>query len=198
MSFQIGLLGEYGVGKSTLLERYTGCEKSKHRDFFLKEVNLENESLNIHIWDLVQDKDFPPPPNYFRPCHGFLIIYDVNDELSFKMIDKWINYIFKYKSREIPIMIAGNKNDLEIVVDDETVKNYITQFNEKENLKHDIIFLENQICGYNDNIILVFETLIKKIHEVNHHLKKKQESIILEPSFSNKEIENEEEYYGCC
>ena len=45
-------------------------------------------------------------------CVGALIVYDITDQDSFTKVNTWIKELRKYLPAETPIIIAGNKCDM--------------------------------------------------------------------------------------
>ena len=84
------LLGETGVGKSSLLYRYA---EGEFRNGFVgtngidhKEKNIEylNHSVKMQIWDTSGNVKFRPLANsYYKSSAGIILVYDVTDEQSF-------------------------------------------------------------------------------------------------------------------
>ncbi|KAK3708602.1 hypothetical protein QZH41_011781, partial [Actinostola sp. cb2023] len=51
---------------------------------------------------------------YMRSGEGFLLVFSLTDRSSFEEINKFYNQILRVKDRsEFPMIIAGNKSDLE-------------------------------------------------------------------------------------
>jgi Ras-related protein Rab-21 len=52
-------------------------------------------------------------PIYYRDADGALLVYDITDVDSFNRVKNWVKELRKMLGSEIPIIIAGNKADLE-------------------------------------------------------------------------------------
>ena len=129
------LLGDAGVGKTSLLARYVdGIFRSEYiqtigANFLIKEVelnkiieNLEPElveakqikekGLRLYFWDLggQPDKLFVTE-YYFILAVGAMVVFNVIDRKSFDDLDFWISKM-KELSGDIPFIILGNKIDL--------------------------------------------------------------------------------------
>ena len=84
------LIGETGVGKSSLLYRYA---EGEFRSGFVgtagvdhKEKNIEHmsKSVKMHIWDTSGNVKFRPLANtYYKHAAAIILVYDVTDEYSF-------------------------------------------------------------------------------------------------------------------
>jgi GTPase SAR1 family protein len=49
---------------------------------------------------------------YYRGALGAIVVYDITNRKSFEGVRKWINDIKRF-AEEIPVIIIGNKTDLE-------------------------------------------------------------------------------------
>ena len=95
--FKVLLIGDSGVGKSSLLLRfaddtYTDCYISTIGvDFKIKTVELDGETVKLQLWDTAGQERFKTiTSNYYRGAHGFILVYDVTNEESFKNLKQWI------------------------------------------------------------------------------------------------------------
>ena len=50
---------------------------------------------------------------YYRGAQGALIVYDITDVDSFQKMSMWVKELRQQLGIDIPIIIAGNKCDLE-------------------------------------------------------------------------------------
>ena len=123
----ISLVGDYGVGKTCLAERWienTWKSKTKSTvgiDFRSQYLNLDfegrEETINFQIWDCQgQDKYNSLPKLYFRGVDQVVFIYDITFDESFQKVVKWIDKIQNEKDVFIssykPVAIIGCKKDL--------------------------------------------------------------------------------------
>lgn len=118
--FKILLLGDYGVGKSSILYRYAeGTFYGEYKctigvDYRVKTLECEGKRIKLQIWDTAGQERFKTiPSTCFRGCHGILIIYDVANQASFANVEKWMSEARKHAPEEVNIILIGNKNDLE-------------------------------------------------------------------------------------
>ena len=134
--FKVLLIGDSGVGKSSLLLRfaddtYTDCYISTIGvDFKIKTVELDGETVKLQLWDTAGQERFKTiTSNYYRGAHGFILVYDVTNEESFKNLKQWMVEIDKYGSETVNKLMVGNKCDLTTikVVDYSTAKEYANQ-----------------------------------------------------------------------
>ena len=119
--FKIVLLGDSGVGKTSLLSRYMDEGFIANRpctlnvDFKTKSITIDPFSIaKITIWDTCgQERYRSITGKYFKGAHGILLMFDVCDKRSFADLDIWLEEIKKNTIKEdISIVLVGNKIDL--------------------------------------------------------------------------------------
>ncbi len=89
------VLGDLGVGKSTLIKRYTGEEdegdKVDYRvsvgtSFSVKRVELDGKSVFIQLWDVPGHERFGGmTKTYYKYAHGALIVFDLSRPETFEV-----------------------------------------------------------------------------------------------------------------
>mmetsp|Transcript_16807 Transcript_16807/g.18708 ORF Transcript_16807/g.18708 Transcript_16807/m.18708 type:complete len:120 (-) Transcript_16807:64-423(-) len=50
---------------------------------------------------------------YYRGAQGYILVYDITNETSFKQVKYWLNEIKKNGNESVPKIIVGNKADLD-------------------------------------------------------------------------------------
>jgi len=118
--FKLLLIGDSGVGKSSLLLRFADNSYSESFiatigvDFKIKTIEVENKVVKLQIWDTAgQEKFRTITSSYYRGAHGIIIVYDVTNRESFDNVKNWINEIARYASENVNRLLVGNKSDLE-------------------------------------------------------------------------------------
>ncbi|KAJ5074300.1 ras gtpase-related [Anaeramoeba ignava] len=117
---KIATTGAGGVGKSTFTIQFCYSKFIEEydptiEDSYRKQVEIDNEIIDIEIFD----NYYFDWGNYFKyefykRIHGFIVVYSITDEYSFDKLENFLNEIYKYREvEEFPIIIIGNKNDLE-------------------------------------------------------------------------------------
>ena len=116
---QILLIGDTGVGKSSLIARYAQGEFSQGligtAGIDHKEMNIEHMSkgIKLRLWDTAGQERFrETSKNYFRRAVGIILVFDVTDKRSFDNIDYWLGQIEENAERGTEIILIGNKIDL--------------------------------------------------------------------------------------
>ena len=145
--YKILLLGESGVGKTTLFNRYISNSVDKNIgstigiDFEIKILEYKGKKYSIKLFDTAGQERFQGiTKNYFRMGDAFLIMFDLSNEYSLKMIPKWID-LLKEEMDDCKFLILGNKCDLKenLIpnnVIDEYLKNYKNIFIKTSGLKN--------------------------------------------------------------
>ena len=114
------IIGNSGVGKTSLLERFTENQFSENYiytigvDFKVRNILCEQgQRIKIQIWDTAGQERFRIFTNsYFREAHGVVIVYDMTDWISFNAINNWIKDITRFSGeKQLIKILIGNKND---------------------------------------------------------------------------------------
>ena len=118
--YKIVIIGDTNVGKSNILSRYLTNEFTSNTkstvgvELGIKFLKIKNTSTKIQIWDTAgQERYQAITSSYFRGSDGCFIVYDITNETSFNNIEKWFDKIHEENDKEIPVIIVGNKCDLE-------------------------------------------------------------------------------------
>jgi Ras-related protein Rab-18 len=120
-TLKILIIGESGVGKSSLLLRFTEDTFDPEQtatigvDFKVKSVTVDGNRAKLAIWDTAGQERFRTlTPSYYRGAQGCILVYDVSSKQSFAKLDNWLNELETYSTKhEIVKMLVGNKIDKE-------------------------------------------------------------------------------------
>lgn len=113
------LVGESGVGKSSICEKYTtgiynknGIAQTIGIEFYTSCCKIKESNVTIHIWDTAGQERFRSVTrNYYKDAIVAFIIFDLSDKNTLK-IQYWIEDILKYSNKNIRIILVGNKLDM--------------------------------------------------------------------------------------
>src|SRR5271166_5494887 len=97
LQFKILFVGEPGVGKTSLVNRYsTGVFTSHYKatigcDFATKKVKWNDKTeIILQLWDLAGQERFGTQVNvWFRDTDAIIYVYDITDMRSKDAIEKW-------------------------------------------------------------------------------------------------------------
>ena len=162
---KIVLLGDSGVGKTNLISRFTKNMFSPNSkatigvEFFIKTYKVNNKILKIEIWDTARQERYKSITSvYYKGAKGAFIVYDITSRKSFDDVDKWIEEIKEKTSKDIKLIIIGNKIDLKDERDI-TTNEALNKFKGM-----DIPFMETSALD-DTNVSEVFLDLIKIIYQ---------------------------------
>ena len=139
VSLKIIVIGDYSVGKTTLLQRFTeGIYNEKTLstigiELFKKEISINNKKYIMKIWDTCgQEKFRSISRNYYHNAQGIMLLFDVNSKLSFEHLSYWIESIIQnILNKNTPSVIVACKNDLTQIVTDQEIEEFSTKNNIK-------------------------------------------------------------------
>ncbi|XP_025939948.1 ras-related protein Rab-18 isoform X2 [Apteryx rowi] len=120
-TLKILIIGESGVGKSSLLLRFTDDTFDPELaatigvDFKVKTISVDGNKAKLAIWDTAGQERFRTlTPSYYRGAQGVILVYDVTRRDTFVKLDNWLNELETYCTRnDIVKMLVGNKIDKE-------------------------------------------------------------------------------------
>jgi len=189
---KIIIVGAIGVGKTSVIGKYIsnkfldGERMSISYEIQNKIIDLDSDTrVNLKIVDTAGEEKYMSLPNqYFKDCHGAIVMYDLTEKNSFTKIKDWLNILKEKAPEKIIIMLAGNKSDLYCLKADleDQLKPY------KEKYDHYEISAKS-----GSNVSLVFEDLVNKIVKVLkdkgiEEIVERRDSTILEPNKKKKSV----------
>jgi len=113
------LLGESGVGKTCIINRYINNEFSQEIEstlgssFQTKEIKKENKNYKLNIWDTTgQEKYHSVTKLFIHGAHIVILVYAINNLDSFQKLDYWYKTIKEICDDNVILAIVGSKYDL--------------------------------------------------------------------------------------
>jgi len=163
--FKVLILGDSGVGKSSILLRFTDDEFDEDIsctigvDFKNKLIKAEGKKVQLSIWDTAgQEKFRSLTSSYYRGTQGIIFTYDVSNRESFESVEVWMNEAQLYSTYDdVVYLLVANKVDR----DDRVVT---TATGEQFAREHGMVFLECS-AKTKKNIEQVFDELVLKFLE---------------------------------
>ena len=117
---KVVIIGDSGVGKSNLLQRFTKNEffhESKSTigvDFAAKAIQCKDYSVKAQFWDTAgQDKYRAITSAYYKNAQGAILVYDISSMNSFKNCVTWLKEVRQYAEAGVQVLMLGNKTDLQ-------------------------------------------------------------------------------------
>jgi len=116
---KILLLGDSGVGKSSLILRWTADTFSPTLvgtvgvNFKSKKVVINSEAMQVQVWDTAGQEQFHKiTTSYYKGANGIMVVYDVSDKKSLDNVEYWVKNIKAHATESVQVVIVGNKTDL--------------------------------------------------------------------------------------
>ncbi|KAL7721180.1 Ras family GTPase RAS1 [Entamoeba marina] len=115
------VLGGGGVGKSSIVIRevqnvFVEIYDPTIEDSYRKLMVINDERVILDILDTAGAEEYPPlRDQYIWQSEGFIIVYSITRHVSFEEVSIFYDQFLKVKGKDTnaPIIIAGNKIDLE-------------------------------------------------------------------------------------
>jgi small GTP-binding protein len=175
------LLGESGVGKTSIIKRITDQDFNENEassltmTYTLKEIVKNHKRIKLNIWDTIGQEQYRSIAKLFlNDTKIVILVYSIIAERTFKELDFWYNLCVENIGPNITLGVIGNKVDLflEQKVSEEEGKEFAK--------KHDALFglFSAKDSGYKEQINMFVNELLKK------YLLKE------DPTFLDKEEDN--------
>jgi len=194
--FKLLLIGDSGVGKSSLLLRFADDTFTDSYistigvDFKIRTIELDGKTIKLQIWDTAGQERFRTiTSSYYRGAHGIIVVYDVTDQESFNNVKQWMNEIDRYATENVNKLLVGNKCDMtnKKVVDRSTAEEFASNLG--------IPFLETSAKN-STNVEQAFITMAAEIkNRLAQQPKKKKKK--KKKNIGKKQIQKTEKK-GCC
>ncbi|XP_028763006.1 ras-related protein Rab7-like [Neltuma alba] len=119
------LLGDCGVGKTSLMNQYVYKKYSEHykstigADFVTKELQVDDRTVTLQIWDTAGQEKFQSLGTaFYRGADCCVLVYDVNVPRTFETLNTWHDEFSRQADLDnpaaFPFVLLGNKIDLAI------------------------------------------------------------------------------------
>ncbi|CAK8695571.1 unnamed protein product [Clavelina lepadiformis] len=160
---KIIILGDKGVGKTCVIQRFTDNVFSFNQmptitmDIKSRLLYVNGKLCKLKIWDTAGQERFRSiTSNYYRGSHGVIVVYDITDKKSFEHVTRWMDNFDQLVKDDVIRLLIGNKSDLK---KERMVKEHQGQKLAKEKR---MLFGETS-AKENINIEHVFMKLVKEI-----------------------------------
>ena len=125
--FKVVVLGEVGVGKSTIIRRLVKPNEPFNKlprldrqpftfDDYFEQLRVRDKWVHLHIVDSNGQERFHNirdiVPQIYRNIKGAIVVFDLSCQLTFCEVGKWVDLVRSKRGARIPIILVGNKNDL--------------------------------------------------------------------------------------
>jgi Ras-related protein Rab-1A len=201
--YKILLIGDSGVGKSSIIMRYTEntfSEKMQSTigvDFKITTIKHNNKTIKLQIWDTAGQERFRTvTTSYYRGAHAVIVVFDLTSMDSFLNVKQWIeevNSSVNNSQKSVHLILVGTKSDLvsKIRVPQSNIKTLVAKLG--------IEYVETSAksnIGINDIFVKICDLLVtNQIPTDNHN--KLTNSILL--NVVRVPVNEKQSYgYGCC
>ena len=120
ISIDLIALGNSSVGKTSYLVRiaenkFSPTFPTNGYDIKFQIIELENgKKVNVKFYDTSgQERYHSLSANFIKNADGIVLMYDITNRESFDTISRWWNNILEHKEKDFPVILVGNKCDLE-------------------------------------------------------------------------------------
>lgn len=122
--YRIVFLGDQGVGKTSIIERYTTdrfdegynvhmplTQSTVGIDFNVRDLTRNGQHYRLQMWDTAgQERYRSLIPTYLKNAHCVVFVYDVTKAKTLEGLQDW--YKLFTDNQEAPGIVVGNKIDL--------------------------------------------------------------------------------------
>ncbi|XP_071941123.1 uncharacterized protein [Antedon mediterranea] len=116
---KVVILGQQGVGKTSIIVRYVGKLFSKAvaptigASYFTFKMTVDNHRVRLQLWDTAGQERFRSmAPMYYRKTNAAFLVYDVTSYPSFENVKSWVEELKMNVDSDIVMCVLGNKSDL--------------------------------------------------------------------------------------
>jgi len=196
--FKYIIIGPSGVGKSCLLLQFTDKRFHAEHDltigveFGARMLTIDSKQIKLQIWDTAGQESFRSiTRSYYRGAMGALLVFDITRRETFNHLKGWLAEVQEHSTKEMTIMLIGNKCDLEH-------KRAVTYEEGKKFAEENgLIYMETS-AKTDSNVDEAFINTAKIIYD-----KIKKGSLQVEPNSSsanpsNKQLGPKEQSKTCC
>ena len=164
-NFKIVIIGEPGVGKSSIISRgvnniFTNDYKATLCfDHSWKNYKVNNTKIRIQLWDTCgQEVYHSVIKNFYKSALCIFVVFSIDNNESFDQLSFWLNEIRDTCSEDILIFLIGNKKDKENerVVSKEKIDNFIQSNN--------IVNYYETSAANGENVDKLFEETVKELY----------------------------------
>jgi len=190
--FKLLIIGDSGVGKSSLLLRFADNTFSGSYittigvDFKIRTIEIGGQQIKLQVWDTAGQERFRTiTSTYYRGTHGVIVVYDVQSVESFVNVKRWLHEI-EQNCDNVSRILVGNKDDCpeKKAVETDDAKVFAQQTNVK---------LFETSAKDNKNVEEMFAEITRQVLENKIESLQKEPAIRLTASGSKKKKKKD-----CC
>eukprot|EP00656_Telonema_subtile_P027455 TRINITY_DN2954_c0_g1_i3.p1 TRINITY_DN2954_c0_g1~~TRINITY_DN2954_c0_g1_i3.p1 ORF type:complete len:267 (-),score=42.27 TRINITY_DN2954_c0_g1_i3:201-1001(-) len=122
ITFNVVVVGDSGVGKSSLIKQYCSGAFEKNQtatvgfDLQTADVQRDGKTLSVKFYDTAGDPKFQTLAKMYysnQDTQAFVLVYDITNYDSFSHLEKWLSDVTAElpASRRAQFLVLGNKID---------------------------------------------------------------------------------------
>ena len=120
LEIKLVLLGESGVGKTSIIGRYVkdefdeSCNSSSTMSYVGKKLNRNGVKIQLNIWDTIGQERFRSLSKlFFNDTKIVVLVYSIDNKKTFENLDYWYNlYREQLVVEDTVLGLIANKSDL--------------------------------------------------------------------------------------
>ncbi|KAF8135299.1 P-loop containing nucleoside triphosphate hydrolase protein [Mycena galopus ATCC 62051] len=116
--FNVVVLGDRGIGKSTLTVRFTRDVYAENYDptieeQYLRYMRVDDELSSLNVLDTAGAEQFTSLNEiYIKSGHGFVLVFSLAQRSSLEQVKNFRKHIYRVKGSEtVPIVVAATESD---------------------------------------------------------------------------------------
>ncbi|CAM5998969.1 unnamed protein product [Sphagnum balticum] len=118
-SFKFILVGDTGVGKTSIISRFIDNKFEGHHEFTVgvefgtKIIAINGKAIKLQIWDTAGQEEFKAiTRSYYRSCAAALVVFDISRKETFRNVSRWVEDVRNNSNKDVILVLVGNKSDL--------------------------------------------------------------------------------------
>lgn len=165
-SFRVLVVGDPGVGKTSLIKRFTKgyfCENNTSTvgvDVDTRILDIQGDRVKLHCTDTAgQEKFRGLTQSYYRSADAVVLVFDITNRGTFASIPQWLVNVHTHAGRDIVKVLVGNKTDLKGASRKVTTRSAanLAEF-------EDLLYLETS-AKWDDNVEILITELAEQLRE---------------------------------
>ena len=167
---KIILLGDSGVGKSSIIQRYSedkfddNLAATYTSSFIEKDIIINWQKVKLELWDTVGQEEFRSLTQIFvKNSKIAILVYNVTSKPSFESLNYWYDFIKRQLDPDVVYGLVGNKIDLilEEGYEEEVTQEEAKEYSRKMNATFALVSAKESITEIN----LVINELVSRYLE---------------------------------
>ena len=194
INVKIILLGDSGVGKSCIINRYINdiydpnIESTLGSNAFSKSVKRGHASYILNLWDTTGQEKYHSITNLFiKGSNIVVLVYSIDSLTSFKGLDYWYKSVNeKLEGNKYVLAVVGSKYDLIKNEEEEVSEEEVKKFAEEKNALFKLVSSKEDPEGIND----LFDTLLDELLKKNYLSEDENENYVIDRRKIKKKKKN--------